>query len=81
VNTRIELKGDSHTEEKFREGMLITRMNWNQELRAFVRYLQPVDNIELFVLNTIREMLKKRCVKQFPLNNFMHSIMVDNWWI
>ncbi len=59
VNTKLELNGDSYTEEKFREGMLAARKNWEQELSAFVRYLQPVDNIELFVLNTIRDMLQK----------------------
>lgn len=59
VNTKPGLYGDSYTEERFREGMLTARINWDRELKAFVRHLQPFDNIESFVLNTINEMFRK----------------------
>lgn len=57
VNTKLGLNGESYTEKHFREGISAAKINWDQELKAFVRYLQPADDIESFVLNTVNEML------------------------
>ncbi|MHB8361317.1 MAG: nucleotidyl transferase AbiEii/AbiGii toxin family protein [Thermoplasmataceae archaeon] len=58
VNIKLRLNNIVYSEIHLRQGISTAQHNWNKELRAFVKDLQPVEPVENFVLESLIRMLK-----------------------
>lgn len=58
VNIKLQLNNIVYSEIHLRKGISTAQLNWDKELRAFVKDLQPVEPVENFVLENLIRMLK-----------------------